>query len=249
MAGSDTVQSVERALDLLQALAASDGGLRLSDVAERLSLHTSTAHNLVRTLVGRGFVVKGAGQRLRLGPALADMVTQEQKRSLLDAAAKAGLELQRAFPLGNVNVAELVGNEVRVRVRISRDRLGLVQRTGQAVSLYSSAVGLCTLAFADPATVQGLRESNPFHEQATRLWESPAALAEHLAQARRVGHVLTPFHGQELWRIAVPVITNDGHYAAAFGVALPIAAATPAVQEALTVAVTAAAAGIGKEPT
>lgn len=249
MAGSDTVQSVERALDLLQALAASDGGLRLSDLSVRLDLNVSTAHNLVRTLAGRGFVVKGAGQRLRLGPALAEMVAQEQERCLLHAAAQAGLELQRAFPMANINVSEVVGDELRIRIRISRDRPGLVQRQGQRITLYGSAVGLCTLAFADQATVQGLRESNPFHEQAATLWESPEVLAEHLAQARRAGHVLTPFRGQELWRIAVPVMAADGHFVAAFGIALPIADATVVIQEQVTSAVKTAAAGIAKEIT
>ena len=244
MAGSDTVQSVERALDLLQALAASDGGLRLSDLATRLELNTSTAHNLVRTLSGRGFVVKGAGQRLRLGPALAEMVTQEQERSLLQSASRVGLDLQRQFPEANINVAEVVGDDLRVRLRISRDRPGMVQRPGNQISIYGSAVGLCVLACADQATVQHLRESHPYHENAANLWASPEALAEHLAKARRTGHVLTPFPGQELWRVAAPVLAADGHFAAAFGLALPIAEATAAAQEAATAAVLQAAASL-----
>lgn len=244
MAGSDTVQSVERALDLLQSLAASDGGMRLSDLAARLELNTSTAHNLVRTLSGRGFVVKGAGQRLRLGPALAEMVAQEQERSLLHRAAEAGLAVQRDFPSVTINLAEVVGDDLRVRIRISRDRPGLVQRPGNQISLYGSAVGLCVLAFADQATAQALRESHPFHEHAANLWASPEILHEHLLKARRAGHVLTPFAGQELWRIAVPVPAADGHFAAAFGIALPIGEATAAAQQAATAAVLAAAARI-----
>ncbi len=244
MAGSDTVQSVERALDLLQALAGSDGGLRLSDLAARLDLNTSTAHNLVRTLAGRGFVVKGAGQRLRLGPAMAEMVAQEQDRSLLHAAATAGIALQRTFPSATVNVAEVVGEDVRVRLRISRDRPGLVQRPGNQITMYGSAVGLCVLAFVDQATAQALREGHPFHEHAANLWASPDALHEHLTKARKVGHVLTPFAGQELWRIAAPMIGADGHFSAAFGIALPIGEATAATQEAATAAVLSAIAGI-----
>lgn len=245
MAGSDTVQSVERALDLLQALATADGGLRLSELAERLDLNTTTAHNLVRTLIGRGFVVKGQAQRLGLGPAIAELLAQDQDRRLLAAAATSGLELQRAFPDGIVNVAEVSGGDLLVRVRLSADRPGLVQRPPhQTAHLYGSAVGLCTLACADQGTVQALRESHPFHESAPGLWPSPEALDEHLAAAAKAGHVATPFPRQELWRVAAPVTGPDGLFRAAIGLALPAAQADAARRRQAIAAVTAAAAAI-----
>lgn len=245
MAGSDTVQSVERALDLLQALAANEGGMRLSDLAKTLDLNTTTAHNLVRTLIVRGFVTKGSGQHLRLGPALGELVAQEADRRLLRTAAGAGISIQRAFPACIVNLAEPLGAELRVRIRLSGDRPGQVQRpASQTASLYGSAVGLCCQAFADQGTVQALREGQPFHEHATRLWPSPEALEAHLAQARADGHVPTPFAGQELWRVSAPIFSVDGHFLAAFGVALPIGQADAAVRRDLTAAVRAAAAAI-----
>lgn len=245
MAGSDTVQSVERALDLLQALASSDAGLRLGDLAKSLELNTTTAHNLARTLIGRGFVIKGTGQHLRLGPALGELVAQEADRRLLRAAATTGVSIQRVFPACIINLAEPVGSELRVRIRLSGDRPGQVQRpASQTANLHGSAVGLCTQAFADQGTVQALREGQPFHEHATRLWASPEALEAHLAQARSDGYVLTPFAGQELWRVSAPVFSTNGHFLAAFGVALPIALADEAARRDLTAAVRAAATAI-----
>jgi len=246
MAGSDTVQSVERALDLLEALAGADGGLRLTELAERLELNTTTAHNLVRTLIGRGFVVKGQGQRLGLGPAIGELLAQDAERRLLHAAAQAGLALQREFPDGIVNLAEVSGGDLLVRLRLSGDRPGLVQRPARQIShLFGSGVGLCTLAFADQGTTQALREAHPFHETATGLWSSPDALEEHLAAGRAAGHVTTPFPRQELWRIAAPILGADGLFRAALGLALPIAQATPKRRTAAIAAVTAAATAIG----
>lgn len=245
MAGSDTVQSVERALDLLQALAASDNGMRLGDVAKQLELNTSTAHNLVRTLIGRGFVQKGQGQRLRLGAALAELVAQEADRQLLRAAAQAGIAIQRSFPTCIINLAEPAGGELRVRIRLSGDRPGQVQRpASQTAHLYGSAVGLCCQAFADQGTVQILRENQPFHEHAASLWATPERLADHLAEARRQGHITTPFAKQELWRIAAPIFGPDGHFIASFGIALPIDAADADAKRDLISAVRSAATAI-----
>jgi len=50
------VKSVERALGLLELLAASDGKLRLNTIAQRMGLNVSTCHHLLGTLVEHGYV-------------------------------------------------------------------------------------------------------------------------------------------------------------------------------------------------
>ena len=248
MAGSDTVQSVERALDVLQALAGADGGLRLRELAEQLNLNNTTVHNLTRTLIGRSFVVKGQNQRLRIGPAVGELLAQALHRVVQHSTTTASLDLQRTFPEGIVNVAEVVDSELMVLIRLSGDRPGLVQRPNRQVAhLYGSAVGLCALAFADQGTVQDLREKQSFHETATRLWPSLDALDQHLANARAAGQVVTPFPGQELWRIAAPVFGADGSFRAAVGLALPVARADDDCRRLASTAIIAAAATIAQE--
>src|SRR3989440_7838844 len=50
------VQSVDRALQIIETLAEDDEGYRLSDLAVRTGLSTSTAHRLLGTLEKRRFV-------------------------------------------------------------------------------------------------------------------------------------------------------------------------------------------------
>lgn len=50
------VQSVDRGLSIIETLAEDDEGYRLSDLAIRTGLSTSTAHRLLTTLDGRRFV-------------------------------------------------------------------------------------------------------------------------------------------------------------------------------------------------
>src|SRR4051812_14081996 len=50
------VQSVDRALSIIETLAEDDEGYRLSDLAVRTGLSTSTVHRLLATLEGRRFV-------------------------------------------------------------------------------------------------------------------------------------------------------------------------------------------------
>jgi len=55
-AATSQVQSLTRGLSILDALAKAEGGLTLTDVAQRVTLAPSTAHRLLSTLEKMGFV-------------------------------------------------------------------------------------------------------------------------------------------------------------------------------------------------
>ena len=70
--GGRTIQSVERALNILEAVAQERNGVTVSELSDRLGLNISTCHHLITTLVKKGFVthlgrIKGytLGARLR----------------------------------------------------------------------------------------------------------------------------------------------------------------------------------------
>ena len=60
-AASGSVQSVERTLDILEALSGAPFGLLLTELAAATGLHVSTAHRLVNVLVERGYATKESG--------------------------------------------------------------------------------------------------------------------------------------------------------------------------------------------
>jgi IclR family acetate operon transcriptional repressor len=57
------IQSVDRALFLLETIAEAGGETTLTDLANRTGLNISTCHHLLATLIQRGFVTKVAGRR------------------------------------------------------------------------------------------------------------------------------------------------------------------------------------------
>lgn len=63
------IQSVDRALFLLETIAEAGGEATLTDLSHRTGLNISTCHHLLATLIQRGFAAKVTGRRLyALGP-------------------------------------------------------------------------------------------------------------------------------------------------------------------------------------
>lgn len=53
---AEFVQSVDRALDILELLSNFQQGLNIKDISEKLDLHKSTVHRLLGTLIYKGYV-------------------------------------------------------------------------------------------------------------------------------------------------------------------------------------------------
>lgn len=67
-----TVKSARRVLEILELFASTDRPLALRDVATILALPKSSAHMLLATLEGRGYLVRSEGDRFALLPAMRD---------------------------------------------------------------------------------------------------------------------------------------------------------------------------------
>jgi IclR family acetate operon transcriptional repressor len=63
------VQSVDRAVDLLEALAHADGPVGVGELAAVTGLPQGTAHRLLRTLQNRGYVRNDTSRKYSLGGA------------------------------------------------------------------------------------------------------------------------------------------------------------------------------------
>lgn len=84
------IQSIERAIRLLESFSPTEPRLSLSELARRLNLPKSTIHNILKTLTAHGYVERVDGDRYALGTA---PVTLAQ-------SARVSVELRdRAAPL------------------------------------------------------------------------------------------------------------------------------------------------------
>ncbi len=206
MANSDTVKSVQRAIDIVEQVGRADDGLRLGELAARLDLKKTTVHNLVKTLRVRGFMIKDDANRYRLGPMFEELTRHRYRRGVFRRAETAMLRLHTGIPAATLTFSELVGNEICCRLRMAPEFPGNVQRPqSQTFSPFGSASGLCLYAF-NPDYRDLMSDTEAFDESGRRYWANRTDFEQAVAETS--GRGVAVITGGRVWRLAAPVGCN-----------------------------------------
>jgi IclR family acetate operon transcriptional repressor len=137
------VQSVDRALQIIETLAEDDEGYRLSDLAVRTGLSTSTAHRLLTTLEKRRFVqFDRTESKWHVGAkSFAVGATFTRRRNFV-ALAMPYLRKLRDVTRETANLAVVDDASIIVLTRVeSREIMRSLTKVGGRVAMVASGVG------------------------------------------------------------------------------------------------------------
>lgn len=206
------IQSVARAMALLEALAAAGGEVRLVDLSARLGLGKSTLHGLLNTLAALGYVARhgtryALGLRLReIAQPLADADATLRAAfmpALQELSRRSGETCYLAVPCGTREYLYIDAVEGHGSLRVASPR-------GRREGLTTSAIGKVFLAH-DPALLRSLR----------RAGQVPPALDHELGAIDGQGYALDLEEAEAgLNCLALP-LRRQGRVVAALGVAGP----------------------------
>ncbi|RPI60916.1 MAG: hypothetical protein EHM48_06465 [Planctomycetaceae bacterium] len=141
MPSYDLVQSVGRALDILELVVNSETGLDLNGVVAFTFLKTATAHNLLRTLVAKGFLEKSRNPiRYYPGPILLNYRRSERDSNLFNHARPIMAQLAHSLG-GEVRLCESVGMRTVSMLIASPSQSSVEQpRTPRETMIYGMGV-------------------------------------------------------------------------------------------------------------
>jgi DNA-binding IclR family transcriptional regulator len=215
------IQSLQNAMRVVAAIAASDDGMRLQDIAAAVGLTPGAVHHIVDTLAAEGWLVRAAQPvRYRLGHALPAMVARQGGRQLARIIDGEMIALQRRIGDCSVSCCEAAGLEILLTRSTDAARSGQVTPvTGTVLPPYTSAASVMHLAWWPAERTQAYRELRPFEVHGLPMWGDAKRFAAALAGARDHGHVELPLSDHAL-RIGVPVLDAGGALAASLTVSL-----------------------------
>ena len=222
----DSVQSLERAFDLLEALAAG-GELGVTELANRTGLVPSTAHRLLHTLTKRGYVTQSPETgRYLLGYKVVEVASGlEHRRERLRAVARPHLEgIQRATG-ETVNLVVLEADRVVYIDQVEGSRnVRMFTTVGTSVLAHTTGSGKAIMAFGPPEAVEALYGDRELERLTKRTLTTLAALADDYKRIRRRGYALdNEEHEEGVGCVAAPVFDHTGRPCAAISVSGPTA--------------------------
>jgi IclR family acetate operon transcriptional repressor len=228
------VQSVGRALDLLEALAHPDD-LGLVELSNRVGLPPPTTHRLLATLVARRFVVQDASSgRYLLGHRLSELVEHLDRRTeRLRALAGPHLESIMKVTGETVNLTVLEPPNIVYVDQVEGSRsVRMFARRGATVPAHATAAGKAIMAYLPPSAVAEIYGGEPLASLTPQTLTSLGDLAQELLAVRRRGYALDQEEQEPgVGCVAAPIFDSSAAVAAALSVTAPISriqAADPA---------------------
>ena len=162
------IQSVQRALHLIEAVSAREGRAHAKELARDLGLSPSTTYHLLRTLVHEGYLRRLDDGSYVLGPSIAHVARSDRLTSTLAKARPAmhGLSDELRVPVylavyveGEITVAEIVDSPKAPSIDLW---------VGIHDSAHATALGKCILAALSEDERRDYLARHPLHSLTRR---------------------------------------------------------------------------------
>lgn len=220
------VPAVSRALDILE-LFLDRPALSAPQITEKLDLPRTTVHELVTTLVDRGYLeaVAGAPTRFRLGMRLFQLGSQFADRLDLVREAQEAAGKVAASCDETVHVAVLDGTNVVYIAKVdSTHPVRMVSAVGRRLPAHCTAVGKMLLSgLSEEALDARYPRSQNLAAMTPRSIVSPTRLRTQLGEIRQAGVSFDDCESNEAVRcVAAGVYDHTGRMVAAMSVSTPI---------------------------
>lgn len=217
------VQSVERAIRILELVAEHPDQLGVSELGRRIGVHKATASRLVSTLAEAGLVERGPGaDTYRPGFGLVRLATTALADLDVVRQARPALELLAVDTQETVNLGVLDGREVVNVDQVAASHAVVnVNWVGKRTPLHCTSNGKVLLAHLPEGEWNRLL-ATPLERRTARTITDPAVLLGQLREARARGYAYTIEELEVgLNAVAGPVRGASGEVVAAVSVAGP----------------------------
>lgn len=186
----EIVQSVDRALSILEAISNYNEGLGITEISEKLGLHKSTVHRLLATLIYKDYVVQDKStNKYRLTMKLFELGNKKREGLDILSASKAYTkELMRSVN----EVVHLVirdNNDIVYIDKVEADNtIRMASTIGKRAPLYCTSVGRAMIAFLDEKEIEEIWKSSKIEKLTKNTITDLEVFKKELKTIRRKGY-------------------------------------------------------------
>lgn len=183
---------VQKAFQILNAVARSEDGMGISDIAARLDIGKSTVHGITAALEHQGALVRDPrSKRYAVGPTLLELGQAVEKRVDIRRLARPAMEALMAQCRETVFLGIRNGNHVTIIDRVESPKdFKISSPIGTAVPLLAGAVGKAFLSTLSPEEATPLISREPLPRYTPNTITDPVQYQAVLETIREQGYAL-----------------------------------------------------------
>ena len=185
-----TVQSVERAFDILELLASAEREMQLREITQATGLNASTCHHLVSTLVKRGYVGQNPrGRTYFISNKVLELSTSRLRQFDLKDMAMPELRKLNQKTGESVHLAAMQGYDLTTLAKLDSTRPIRVgtDMSGKGDAAHATATGKAILAWLPETEIARVIAEKGLSSFTDKTMTGMAELLEDLRHVRRNG--------------------------------------------------------------
>ncbi len=220
------VQSVERVINILEAMSQDGAPITVTDLAEKVGLKVSTVHRLLTTLAHRGYVEQNQDDsRYRLGFKVLELANAVLYLSDIRTISRPYLEELVHRCNETANLAILDNTEVVYVDQVESKNLIIVKmfaQVGHRGPIHCTASGKALMAFLPDEKIEEIIGQIDMEKYTNETITEPKDLKKELQRIRNEGHALDWGEREEHVRcVAAPVFNHESRPVASISVSGP----------------------------
>lgn len=226
-ANDNLVQSVERAILILETLADNRDGCGVTLIAKVTGLHKSTVHRLLGTLMYKGYVEKDIdADNYRLAAKVLMLASSVLDRMDIRNISRPYIRSLSEDVKEVVHLSILDGDEAVYIDKVESSKVSSIRmhsQIGKRVPLYCTAVGKVLLARTEDNKIRELLLNKTLIKFMPNTIDSVDGFLEEVNRARTNGYAMDNLEHEEGIRcIAAPIYDRKGKVVAAVSISGPI---------------------------
>lgn len=226
-----TIQSVDRALDILETLAEHQEGMGITELSQKLGLHSSTCHHLVHTLLKRNYLDQSPlTKRYTLGVKLLQLKNIKIEQTDLYSQSLPFLDALNLKTGEAVHLALFQGGELLTIAKLESRYPVKVDNgyVGKSNAAHCTATGKAIIADLSEKELDDLFSEKELKAFTPKTNTSLGELKKELARVRRQGYALDDEEYQPgICCVGAPILDFSSKVVAALSVSIPTMRANP----------------------
>lgn len=188
----EVVQSVDRSLSILEVLSDYENGLGITEISEKVSLHKSTVHRLLATLIYKGYVEQNQDtNRYQLTLKLFELGNKKLEKLNIVTVSRPFLQELMEKTNEVIHLVIRDGVEVVYVAKVEPQKtIRMYSRIGKRIPIYCTSVGKSMLSYMSDSEVEDIWRNSDIKSFTEHTIVDFKEFKEHLQLVKERGYAI-----------------------------------------------------------